>query len=56
MACGDARCVRWQHTLVIFSRLLAVHVGALRPSELTLGVIEFAFRMLTSRTILERKA
>ncbi len=41
---------------LIFSRLLAVHVGVLRPSELTLGVIEFAFRMLTSRTILERKA
>ena len=39
-----------------FSRLLAVHVGALRPSELSLGVIEFVFRMLTSRTILEREA
>ena len=41
---------------LIFSRLLAVHVGVLRPSELTLGVIEFALRMLTSRTILEREA
>ena len=41
---------------VIFSRLLAVHVGVLRPSELTLDAIEFAFRMLTSRTILEREA
>jgi flavin-dependent dehydrogenase len=41
---------------LIFSRLLAVHVGMLRPSELTIGVIEFAFRMLSSRTILERKA
>ena len=41
---------------LIFSRLLAVHVGVLRPSELTIGVIEFAFRMLTSRTVLVRKA
>ena len=41
---------------LIFSRLLAVHVGVLRPSELTIGAIEFAFRMLSSRTILERKA
>jgi flavin-dependent dehydrogenase len=39
-----------------FSRLLAVHAGVLRPSELTLGVIELALQMLVPRTRLGRRA
>jgi flavin-dependent dehydrogenase len=41
---------------LIFSRLLAVHAGVLRPSELTLGVIELALQMLVPRTRLGRRA
>jgi flavin-dependent dehydrogenase len=41
---------------LIFSRLLAVHAGVLRPSELTLGVIELALQMLVPRTRLGQRA
>jgi len=39
----------------IFNRLLAAHVGALRPSELSLGVLDFAFRLLASPIVLGRR-
>lgn len=50
-----ALCTLAAHPL-IFSRLLAVHAGVLRPSELTLGVIELALQMLVPRTRLGRRA
>lgn len=50
-----ALCTLAAHPL-IFSRLLAVHSGVLRPSELTLGVIELALQMLVPRTRLGRRA
>ena len=37
-----------------FSRLLAGHVGALRPSELSLGVLDLAWRLLASQMTLGR--
>jgi flavin-dependent dehydrogenase len=40
----------------IFSRLLAAHVGALRPPELSLGVLDFALRLLAAPTALGRRA
>lgn len=40
----------------VFSRLLAFHVGALRPSELSLNVLDFSLRLLASRTPLRRRA
>jgi menaquinone-9 beta-reductase len=39
----------------IFSQLLAIHVGALRPSELSFGILDFALRLLASRTPLGRR-
>jgi hypothetical protein len=50
-----ALCTLAAHPL-IFSRLLAVHASVLRPSELTLGVIELALQMLVPRTRLGRRA
>jgi flavin-dependent dehydrogenase len=50
-----ALCTLAAHPL-IFSCLLAVHAGVLRPSELTLGVIELALQMLVPRTRLGRRA
>ena len=48
------------HTLAthprIFNRLLAAHVGAAPPSELSLGILDFAFRLLASPTVLGRRA
>jgi flavin-dependent dehydrogenase len=38
----------------IFNRLLAIHVGALRPSALSLGALDFAFRLLVAPTALRR--
>jgi len=35
-----------------FSRLLAVHVGALRPWEASFDVFDFALRLLASRTVI----
>jgi hypothetical protein len=37
-----------------FSRLLAGHVGGLRPSELSLGVLDLAWRLLASQMTLGR--
>jgi flavin-dependent dehydrogenase len=39
-----------------FSRLLSGHVGALSPSELPLGILDFAWRLLASQMTLERGA
>jgi menaquinone-9 beta-reductase len=50
-----ALCTLAAHPL-IFSRLLTVHTGVLRPSELMLGVIELALQMLVPRTRLGRRA
>jgi menaquinone-9 beta-reductase len=38
----------------VFSRLLAAHIGALRHSELSSGVFDFALRLLSSQTVLGR--
>ncbi|HKO08264.1 MAG TPA: FAD-dependent monooxygenase [Alphaproteobacteria bacterium] len=39
-----------------FGRLLALHVGALRPAEASLDVLGFALRLLASGTALDRNA
>jgi hypothetical protein len=54
------RTMRWPSHLICyfvyifrcvsFSRLLAVHVGALRPWEASFDVFDFALRLLASRT------
>jgi flavin-dependent dehydrogenase len=36
-----------------FSRLLAVHVGALHPWEVSHDIVDFALRLLTSRTVIQ---
>jgi menaquinone-9 beta-reductase len=40
----------------VFSRLLAAHIGALRPFELSVGALDFAFRLLAPLTIPGRRA
>ncbi len=40
----------------IFSRLLAMHVGALRPAALSLDILDFSWRLIASRTALGRRA
>ena len=39
----------------IFSRLLAMHVGALRPSAISFDVLDFSLRLLAARTAFGRR-
>jgi hypothetical protein len=40
----------------VFNRLLAAHVGAIRPSELSLGILDFALRLIVAPTAPEPRA
>ena len=40
----------------IFSRLLAMHVGALPPAALSLDILDFSWRLIASRAALGRRA
>ena len=40
----------------VFSRLLAAHLGALRPCELALGILDLALRPIAAPTAPERRA